>query len=150
MKNVAIIVGLLLAAFGIAKLCGANARLAGRIGIAALFAFTAIGHFVKRGEMAAMIPGWIPERVAIVLLSGVLEATLAVLVLFPAYAGAAGIALCIFLVLATPLNIYAAVEHVDFGGHVAGPRYLLFRLPLQLLLIVWTYWFAVRSEEKTA
>jgi len=31
------------------------------------------------------------------------------------------------------------------GGHNLGPMYLLVRVPLQLILIGWAYWFAVRS-----
>jgi uncharacterized membrane protein len=33
---------------------------------------------------------------------------------------------------------------MDFGGHGAGPIYLAVRLPLQLVLIGWTWWHAVR------
>src|SRR6266700_614803 len=119
MKNVAIIVALLLGASGIAKLCGANGAAAGRIGIAAVFAFTSLSHFVKRDDMAAMIPASIPVRPAIVVLSGLLEAVLTVLVLIPTYSKAAGIALCVVLVFVTPVNVYAAIKKVDFGGHAA-------------------------------
>jgi uncharacterized membrane protein len=118
--------------------------MAGRVGIAAVFAFTALGHFVKRAEMVAMLPASMPARGAVVILSGVFEALLAILVLIPAYAKVAGIVLCIFLVLVTPVNVYAAIKRVDFGGHGSGPRYLAVRLPLQLALVIWTYWFAVR------
>lgn len=44
-----------------------------------------------------------------------------------------GWAWCIFLLLVLPSNIYAAWQRVDFGGHAAGPVYLLVRIPLQLL-----------------
>jgi hypothetical protein len=49
-----------------------------------------------------------------------------------------------FLVLATPLNIYSAIHRVRFGGHSSGPWYLAIRLPLQMLLFVWTYCFTLR------
>ena len=146
MKNVAIIVVLLLVGLGVAKLFGAEARIAGQIGLAAVFAFTAVGHFVKRDEMAAMLPSSLPSRPAIVLLSGLLEALLAILILIPACSRIAAIAICVFLVLVTPVNVHAAIKRVDFGGHAAGPRYLALRLPLQLVLLIWTYWFAVRAE----
>jgi uncharacterized membrane protein len=35
---------------------------------------------------------------------------------------------------------------VDIGGHAAGPAYLLIRLPLQLILIAWAWWFGVRRS----
>jgi uncharacterized membrane protein len=150
MQNIAVILGLLFGGFAIARLCGANARAAGRIGIAAVFAFTAMGHFARRDEMSAMIPVWIPARTELVVLSGVMEAIFAMFILVPKYSRTAGIVICLFLVMVTPLNIYAAIERVDFGGHVAGPPYLMLRLPLQAVLLVWTYWFTVRREEKPA
>ncbi len=55
-------------------------------------------------------------------------------------------ALCVFLVLAMPENIYAAIKRIAFGGHVSGPKDLLLRLPLQLILSSWVYWFAVRQS----
>jgi len=144
MKNIAIMLGLLLGAAGMARFLGADASLAGRIGIAAVFAFTAVGHLVKTDAMAAMLPSFVPARALLTLVSGVFEAALAILVLVPDYSRAAGVALCVFLVLVTPLNVYAAIQRIDFGGHVAGPRYLLARLPVQLILLLWTWWFAVR------
>jgi len=146
MKNVAIIVVLLLGAAGAARLCGAEPKVGGRAGIAAVFAFTALGHFVKRDEMAAMLPASMPARPTLVILSGVLEALLAILILLPRYSRMAGLAIGVFLVLVTPINVHAAIKRVDFGGHAAGPRYLALRLPLQLALLLWTYWFAVRTE----
>lgn len=145
-KNVAIMVGLLLGTAGIARLVGVEATLAGRIGIVAVFALTAIGPWGKSDEIAATHPAWTPARPKIVVLSGWLELALAILVLVPAHVKIAGGALCIFLGLVSPVNVHAAIKRIDFGGHRAGPRYLWVRLPLQLLLLGWTYWFAVRLE----
>jgi len=145
MKNIAAILIILILSSGIAKLSGANASTAGRIGIAAVFAFTALGHFVKRDEMAAMLPSSIPSRPAIIIVSGVFEALLAILLLMPSYSKMAGIAVCAFLVLVTPVNVFAAIRRVNFGGHAAGPGYLWVRIPLQAVLVIWTYWFAIRG-----
>jgi uncharacterized membrane protein len=51
-----------------------------------------------------------------------------------------------FLIAIFPANVYAALQRIPFGGHSAGPIYLLVRAPVQLLLILWTYWFVVRPE----
>jgi uncharacterized membrane protein len=144
MRNIATILGLLFGGFAVALLCGAKHSRAGVVGISAVFAATALGHFVKRDQMAAMLPANIPARSAMVTLSGLLELALALGVLFSPTAKAAGLAICGFLVLVTPLNIYSALNRVDFGGHAHGPAYLMVRLPLQFLLIVWTFWSAVR------
>lgn len=146
MRNVLAIAGLLMGGFGVALVFGAPHWQAARIGIAAVFAFTAIGHFVKTGEMMAMLPPSMPARRPMVIMSGFLELAFAVGILFPSLAKPTGLAICVFLVLVTPANVYAALKKIDFGGHRAGPRYLLVRLPLQLLLLASTYWFAVRPS----
>jgi len=45
MKNVVIIACLLFGTFLVAVLCGADQAFAGRVGISAVFFFTALGHF---------------------------------------------------------------------------------------------------------
>jgi uncharacterized membrane protein len=144
MKNVVIIACLLFGAFLVALLCGADRAFAGRVGISAVFFFTALGHFAKSDEMRQMLPASLPQRKLVILLSGIFELVLAAAVLIGACFRSAGLAICAFLVLATPLNIYSAIHRVRFGGHSSGPWYLGIRLPLQVLLIVWTYWFTLR------
>ena len=51
-----------------------------------------------------------------------------------------------FLIAVLPSNIYAALNSVDFGGNINGPRYLLFRIPLQLFLLWWVWFMAVRRS----
>jgi uncharacterized membrane protein len=68
-----------------------------------------------------------------------------VAILIPSLSRYTGIALGVFLLLVLPSNVYAAFQRIDFGGHGAGPAYLLVRVPLQLFLIGWIYWFAVRQ-----
>jgi hypothetical protein len=55
--------------------------------------------------------------------------------------------LMVFFILLMPGNIKAAIYHIDyqkgtFDGN--GPTYLWFRIPLQLLFIVWTYICSIR------
>jgi uncharacterized membrane protein len=120
--------------------------LRGRIGVALVFAFTGAGHFIKTSAMIQMLPASVPMRVPIVYASGVFELLASVAILIPSASRQTGILLCIFLLLILPSNIYAAVQRVDFGGHGAGPIYLLVRVPLQLFLIGWIYWFAIRQN----
>lgn len=123
----------------------ANALLAGRVGITALFSFTALGHVLKPTDMLEMLPAWVPGRKMVVLLSGLLELALAIGILIPASSHFASLIAITFLVAATPLNVYSAYQKVAFGGHAAGPRYLMVRLPIQVFLIAWIWWFGLRS-----
>lgn len=144
MRNIFIMLLLLLLPYWALALAHMPEPLRGRIGVAFVFAFTGIGHFIKTVEMAQMLPLWIPRRTLLIYLSGVFELLGCVGILIPQISRPTGIALCIFLVLVLPSNVYAAFQKVNFSGHAAGPSYLLVRVPLQLFLIGWIYWFAVR------
>ena len=146
MKQIGIIFGLLLAPRLVARVRGGDGARAGRLGLALVFAFAALGHFVKTDAMAEMIPPALPQRRALVFFSGVFELALAILLLTWPKSRVLGLTIIAFLVAVFPSNVYAALRRVDFGGHSAGPRYLIVRAPLQLLLILWTYWFVVKSE----
>jgi uncharacterized membrane protein len=99
-----------------------------------VFAFTGLGHFFQTGPMSAMLPPWVPARRAIILASGGFEwALAAALLLFPWASWVAAA----FLVAIFPSNVYAARARVPFGGHGLGPRYLVPRGALQVLLVVW-------------
>jgi uncharacterized membrane protein len=45
------------------------------------------------------------------------------------------------LVAFLPVNIWAAIHRVEFGGHELGPIYLFVRVPLQLLFVFWVIRF---------
>jgi uncharacterized membrane protein len=139
---VALVVGPYLAA----RLLGRNGDAAGRLGIALVFFLGALGHFVMAEPMSHMIPPQVPYRYEITLASGVLEAALGVAAAMNLWPGRLGWVLVAFFVLVFPLNVYAAIERVPFGGHEAGPQYLLIRTPLQMLFIGWTYRFFLRRE----
>jgi uncharacterized membrane protein len=94
--------------------------------------------------MAEMLPPWVPARVALVYATGVLELAIAIALLLPDTRRAAGWIAAAVLVLFFPANIYAAVNYVPMGGHAWGPVYLLVRAPLQLAILLWVYWFAMR------
>ena len=146
MVNIAIILTLLVAPYLGAWVFHLNVVAGGRIGICAVFLFAAIGHFFKTEQMMQMLPSFVPARRTLIYISGVVEVPFAIAVLAipnPFYIG-----LCIigYLIVIFPSNIYAASHRTPFGGHSIRPRYLFVRLPLQLLLIWWTYWFAVRGQ----
>jgi uncharacterized membrane protein len=110
-----------------------------RVGLSVFFAFTAIGHFIRTDEMSAMLPSWVPYRASIIYLTGVLELLGAIGLWLPGLTKVTGLFLILMLISFLPANIYSAIDRVEFGGHGAGPAYLLLRVPFQLFLIWWTY-----------
>lgn len=117
---------------------------AGVAGLAALFVFTASGHFLQTDVMAQMLPPWIPAPVPLVYLTGVLELAIAIALILPETRRAAGWMAAAALVVFFPANIYAAMNHIPMGGHALGPVYLLVRAPLQLAILLWVYAFTLR------
>ena len=119
-----------------------------RVGLTLFFAFTALGHFVRTEEMAAMIPPSVPYRVGLIYLTGVFELAGAAGVWVPRLRRLTGICLIVMLLCVLPANVYAALNRVAFGGHEAGPPYLLVRVPFQMLVAWWVYFAAVRPSPR--
>ena len=118
-----------------------------RVGLTLFFIFTGLGHFIRTQEMAAMLPLSLPYRTALVYLTGILELLGAIGVWIPKLTRLTGFLLILMLIAILPANIYSAINRVDFGGHEAGPVYLLVRIPFQLFVIWWTY-FATEQRFK--
>ena len=117
------------------------------IGLSLTFMFFGVGHFARTEPMSEMLPpSWVPYRVALVYLTGLLEWILAVALLIPRFRRLAGWACIAVLVLFLPVNIYAALNKVGMGGHLWGPVYLFVRVPLQFVLVGWAYWFVGRRQ----
>ena len=110
-----------------------------RIGLSLFFLFTATGHFIRTEPMAAMLPPSVPYRVELIYLTGVFELLGAVGVWIPKLMKITGVCLILMMLAVLPANIYAAFNHVEFGGHEYGPIYLLVRVPFQLFVIAWIY-----------
>jgi uncharacterized membrane protein len=145
MVNVTIISGLLVVPYLIAYFFHFhNLTLAGRMGVCLVFLFAALGHFFKTDSMISMLPPSVPTRRAVIYVSGVFEILFAIAVVSLSNPSYVGWMIVLYLIAIFPSNIYAAIQRIPFGGHSMGPRYLLARFPLQLLLVLWTYWFCVK------
>ncbi|MBE9171156.1 DoxX family protein [Pleurocapsales cyanobacterium LEGE 06147] len=116
-----------------------NYRVCGRIALSAMFLFAGISHFLLADGMVKMLPQFLPFRYPIVYVTGLIEIAFSLGFLLPKYFQLTGILAIAFLIAVFPSNVYAALNAVDFGGNVAGPIYLLFRVPMQVFLIVWVW-----------
>jgi len=144
MTNVVIISGLLVFPWLVAYVFDLDLTFCGRIGVSAVFLFTAIGHFFKTESMLLMLPPFFPACRATIYLSGAVEILFAVALPAVSHPSYVGWSVVLYLILIFPSNIYAAIQRIPFGGHSMGPRYLLVRFPLQVLLVLWTYYFSVK------
>ena len=120
---------------------------AGVLGLGLMFVFTGVGHFIKTAEMAQMLPTWVPGRIPLIYATGVLEIALAAALAWSDGRRAIGWALIAVLIGFLPCNVYAALARVPLGGHAWGPVYLALRVPLQMAVIAWTWWFTVHLRQ---
>lgn len=110
--------------------------------LAALFVCAAGAHFVFADAFAAIVPAPLPFKREIVLLTGAIEAALALALLVPRWRSAAGWGLAAYCVAVLPANVQMALDGASFGG-VAVPGWALWlRVALQLPLIALILWAA--------
>ncbi len=125
-----------------------NLPLAGRMAMACMLLFTAVGHFIFTDGMAAMVPDLVPNKNGIVLITGGLEVLFALGLLLPKFRFHTAWLLILFFLLVIPSNIKAAIENINYQtGEFNGPgvAYLWFRIPLQIFFIAWVYLTAIRN-----
>lgn len=126
-----------------------NYALAGRVAMAVMLLFTAIGHILFTKGMAMMLPDFIPYKTEVIYATAVIEVVLAVALLAPRLQLWSGWILILYFIGVLPANIYAALHHIDYQSGTLdgpGPRYLWFRVPLQLLFIAWTWLCAIKPK----
>jgi len=112
-----------------------------------MLVFTAIGHFAFPKGMSMMIPDFIPYKLEMVYVTGIIEIVGAIGLQIPRFRALAAWMLIVFFLLILPANIKAAIEQIDYQkGTYEGPGlvYLWFRVPLQILLIIWTYLSSIK------
>lgn len=120
--------------------------LAARIAISVMLLFTSTAHFAFTKGMTMMIPNFFPYKKAMVYLTGVIEILAAIGLLVPDLSILTGWLLILFFLMLLPANIHAAIKHIDFRKASLegnGTNYLWFRIPLQMLFILWIYLSAI-------
>jgi uncharacterized membrane protein len=113
-----------------------------RTAMSVMLIFTAMAHFIFTKGMAMMLPGFIPFKTQTVYVTGIIEIVAAIGLFIPDFRTSTAWLLMAFFIVVFPANIYASIKHIDyqngtFDGN--GLRYLWFRIPLQILFIVWIY-----------
>ena len=122
---------------------------AGRLAMSVMLLFTAIGHFKFLDGMSKMMPAFFPYKKQLVFVTGLIEIAAAIGLMIPSLQKLTGWLLIAFFILVLPANIHAALKHVDYekGTHEGpGPKYLWFRIPLQIFFICWVYFFTIRNS----
>ena len=108
---------------------------------------TGISHFTSTDLTVEMMPDFMPAKREIVYFTGVCELLAVFGLLWDKTAKLTSVLLIIFFIAILPANIVGSIKQVRLGGMENGVMYLLFRVPLQILFIFWTYYFGIRINK---
>lgn len=109
---------------------------------AAIFVAAGFLHFYKPQIFLRIMPPFLPGHLFLVYLSGFFEIFFGILLLVPRFSAFAAWGLIALLIAVFPANIYMAANPSLFPE--INPVLLSWRLPLQLVLIAWAYWFTIK------
>jgi len=110
-----------------------------RIVLALFFVGAGINHFVRTGFYLRMMPPYLPWPLALVEVSGIAEIVLGVLLAAPRFTVTAAWGLILLLIAVFPANLQMALHPDTFPEF--SPAALWLRLPLQGVLIAWSWWY---------
>jgi uncharacterized membrane protein len=107
----------------------------------AFYMLSGLNHFVSADAYIAIVPDYLPWHGQLVFLSGLVEVGLGVAVLIPATRVAAAWGIIVLLIAIFPANLYVAMNDLPYIGDDPNTVLNWLRLPLQLVLIAWAYWY---------
>ena len=113
-----------------------------------LYVIVGVKHFTNTDFFVAIVPPIINWKEEAVLISGVIEVTLGVLLLFNQTRKLAAWGIILLLIAVFPANIYLYIS--DLPRNIIGisKNQALLRLPFQIPLIIIAYWHAKEKYSK--
>jgi uncharacterized membrane protein len=110
-----------------------------RVLLGVFFIAAGINHFWHSAFYLAMMPPYLPEPAALVVISGLAEIGLGALLLVRRWQALAGWGLIALSVAVFPANVHMALNPALFSQFT--PTGLWLRLPLQAVVIAWAFWY---------
>lgn len=114
-----------------------------RVLFGAAFIFAGVSHFLQPAVWVPIVPPYLPFPLALVYISGAAEVALGALLMVPSMSRMAAWGLIALLIAVFPANIHMAMNPELFPQMSRGA--LLWRLPIQGVLIAIAYWLTRRS-----
>lgn len=109
-----------------------------------LLVFGGIAHFANTEFYLKAMPSYIPFHEVIVYASGIIEILLGILLVIPKTTRKAALAIIILFIAVFPANVNMYLNHADFPD--MSESSLLLRLPIQLILIAWAYFYTRKTN----
>ena len=98
-------------------------------------------HFKQPTPFVKIVPKFLPKPLLLVYVSGFFEILGGVGLLIPAVSSWAAWGLVALYIAVFPANVNMAVNGLPMGDKKLSPFALWARLPLQMVLILWAWWF---------
>ena len=113
-----------------------------------LYVIVGVKHFTNTDFFVAIVPALINWKEEAVLISGAIEVTLGVLLLFNQTRRLAAWGIILLLIAVFPANIYLYIS--DFARDTIGisKSQALLRLPFQIPLMIIAYWHTKEKHSK--
>lgn len=105
-------------------------------------------HFAVADPFVKIMPPYLPYHLELVYISGFFEILGGVGLLIPPVSRAAAWGLVLLFVAVFPANINMAVNSIDLSGVPDSDVFRWVRLPFQIPLIVWAWWYTQPVEEQ--
>lgn len=106
-----------------------------------------INHFLNPPFYLRMIPPVLPAPLFLNYLSGVFEILFGIMLMIPRFSLLAAWLIIALLIAVFPANIYMAMNPQLFPDISQTALYI--RLPLQIVLIAWAFWFTKKAKLTT-
>ncbi len=102
------------------------------------FILAGANHFVHSAFYVRIMPPYLPRPLLLVYVSGLCEMGLGALLLAPPFTKLAAWGLIALLAAVFPANLHMALHA---SSYPYPPGLLWWRLPFQIVLIVWAHWY---------
>ena len=113
-----------------------------------LFTLAGANHFLHTDFYLKIMPPYLPWHLVLVYVSGVAEMALGIALLFRRTQRLAAWGMIALIVAVTPANLHMAVHSELYPEY--SPLALWLRMPLQIVLIAWAYWYARPQDTQRA
>ena len=104
------------------------------------YTIVGIKHFIEPDYFLSIIPPYLPFHIELVYISGFFEILFGLMILFPKYRYYGSIGLILLLIAVFPANIYLAQSKEAQEAIGASQQIVIWRLPIQGILIWIAYW----------